>query len=73
MWDDGICCDNGQGSYAGFIQYPGSSSEEPIPIPGLNGGAFETKERHTFCLDGNGDLVESDLVVEQLIGRNGGN
>ena len=71
-WDDGICCENGQGSYAGFIEYP-NSAEEPLPIPGFNGGAFETKERHKFCLDGNGRLVvEASVEGNQFIGRNSG-
>jgi len=58
-WDDGICCENGQGSYAGFIEYS-NSFEEPLPIPGLNGGAFETIQKHKFCLDVAGNLVEED-------------
>jgi len=58
-WDDGICCDNGQGSYAGFIDYL-DSVDEPLPIPGLNGGAFETIQRHKFCLDVNGELIEEE-------------
>lgn len=58
-WDDGICCGNGQGSYAGFIERSGSF-EEPLPIPGLNGGAFETSQQHKFCLDEIGDLVEGE-------------
>ena len=54
-WDDGICCSNGQGSYSGYLEKEGMES---LPIPGLNGGAFETTRRHKFCLDENGDLVE---------------
>jgi len=52
-----MCCGNGQGSYAGYIEYKGSV-EEPLEIPGLSGGAFETKQEHIFCLDENGNLVE---------------
>ena len=73
-WDDGICCDNGQGSYAGFIEYPGSL-EEPLPIPGLNGGAFETMQKHKFCLDEAGDLVEEaglgNAIGVRFNGRHG--
>lgn len=58
-WDDGICCDNGPGSYAGFIEYS-DSLVEPLPIPGLNGGAFETMQRHKFCLDGAGHLAKAE-------------
>lgn len=73
-WDDGICCQNGQGSYAGYIEYP-NSSEEKLSIPGLNGGAFETSQQHKFCLDRNGDLVEEEglgnAIGVQFNGRNG--
>lgn len=72
-WDDGICCANGQGSYAGFIEHP-NSSEIPTPIPGLNGGAFETKQQHMFCLDANGELVVGfgDAIGVRFNGRHGG-
>ena len=56
-WNDGICCSNGQGNYAGFLQYEGTTTDL-LPIPGVSGGAFESSVRHKFCLDENGDLVE---------------
>ena len=56
-WDDGICCGNGPGSYAGFLTYEDESAIN-LPIPGLNGGAFTDSERHRFCLDEDGILVE---------------
>ena len=75
-WDDGICCQSGQGSYAGFIEYPNMTDEAPLPIPGLNGGAFETSQRHKFCLDENGDLVQDeglgDAIGVRFNGRHGG-
>ena len=55
-WDDGMCCENGHGSYAGYIEYP--TTDRLIPIPGLNGGAFESHVSHMFCLNSNGDLEE---------------
>lgn len=55
-WDDGICCQNGQGSYVGYIEYP-NSSEERVPIPELSGGAFESSQEHAFCLDNYGNLM----------------
>jgi len=74
-WDDGICCENGQGSYAGFIEYP-QTPNDPIAIPGLSGGAFETRVRHQFCLDEKGQLVERDglgsAIGVRFNGRNGG-
>jgi hypothetical protein len=67
-WDDGICCVNGKGSYAGFLQYEEDESAtelqgllgegELLPIPGLNGGAFTDSLQHKFCLDDNGIIVE---------------
>ena len=72
-WDDGICCGNGQGSYAGFLHYEGTATGL-LYIPGLSGGAFESSERHLFCLDENGDLVQGlgDAIGVNFNGRNGG-
>ncbi|OEU12460.1 hypothetical protein FRACYDRAFT_243712 [Fragilariopsis cylindrus CCMP1102] len=66
-WEDGICCDNGSGSYTGFLTYYDEDDDESaiaieLPIPGLNDGAFFTdSERHTFCLDEDGILLVEGL------------
>jgi hypothetical protein len=61
-WEDGICCDNGSGSYTGFLTTYDEDDDESaiidLPIPGLNSGAFFTdSKRHTFCLDEDGILL----------------
>jgi len=75
-WDDGICCENGQGSYAGFIEYNNGRDAAPLAIPGFNGGAFESSQRHKFCLNFRGDLVEEkglgDAIGVRFNGRHGG-
>jgi hypothetical protein len=74
-WDDGLCCENGQGSYAGFIEYNGVDVD-PLAIPGFNGGAFESSQRHKFCLNRWGDLVEEEglgaAIGVRFNGRHGG-
>jgi len=70
QWDDGMCCGNGQGSFAGFLEYTDSRGRttELVPIPGLNGGAFTDAEQHKFCLDSNGELAEEE-GIEKAVGR----
>ena len=47
-------------------------TNELMPIPGLNGGAFTNVERHRFCLDSYGDLAEENMIgkaVDRIKGR----
>lgn len=73
-WDDGICCENGPGSYAGYIELANSPGGL-IEIPGLNGGAFFGAVQHKFCLDQNGQLMEGEglnsAIGVRFNGRNG--